>query len=235
MPIKYSVLVVDDDLVVLNLIRHLVEAAGHVCMTARSSDEARRLAERRPPDVALVDLNLGSDSGLDLVRMWRVERRFAVLIVSGRSEAMDRVVGLEMGADDYVVKPFEPRELQLRLKIALERQHRTLSGQAAPRSWMIGNCTFDATRRAIRAGSREIALTSAEYRLIDLLVRHSNQILSRDRIMDVVQQRPRHLASDRSVDMLVARLRRKVPANSFNIQAIRGAGYMLCGAVERLA
>jgi DNA-binding response OmpR family regulator len=229
---KHSVLVVDDDPVLLSLIRHLVEAAGYTCISARTADEARRSAERRPPDVALVDLKLGSEDGLDLVRLWRVEQRFPVLIVSSRGDAIDRVVGLEVGAQDYVVKPFEPRELQLRIRIALERRSGMVGSAICPRAWQIGESVFDGARRAIKAGSREVALTTAEYRLIDLMVRHPNQVLSRDRIMDAVQQRVRHFASDRSVDMLIARLRRKLADFSISIQAIRGTGYMLCGAVE---
>jgi two-component system phosphate regulon response regulator OmpR len=220
--LKPAVLVVDDDPVSLGLTRHLVESVGYAFQSARSVADALRIAARTPPDAAIVDLVLGHDNGLDLVRRWRVERRFPVLIVSARGEPIDRVIGLEVGADDYLVKPVEPRELQLRLRIALER-------------WAIGSCLFDAARRAIRIDGADVALTTAEHRLIELLVRNANQVLTRDRIMDAVQQRERFSASDRSVDMLVNRLRRKVLADDFSIQSIRGAGYMLCGAITRVA
>jgi DNA-binding response OmpR family regulator len=185
--------------------------------------------------VAIVDLVLGEDNGLDLVRRWRVEQRFPVLIVSARGEPIDRVIGLEVGADDYLVKPVEPRELQLRLRIALGRTRPSQRSLENPGSWAIGSCLFDAARRAIRIDGADVALTTAEHRLIELLVRNANQVLTRDRIMDAVQQRERFSASDRSVDMLVNRLRRKVLADDFSIQSIRGAGYMLCGAITRVA
>ena len=193
-----------------------------------------RLAERKPPDAAIVDLMLGDENGLDLVRLWRVERRFPVLIVSARGDPVDRIVGLEVGADDYLVKPFEPRELQLRLRIALEHRS-TQPRKAIPAIWSIGRCIFNAAQHALKLDDRTIALTTAEFRLVELLVRHPNQVMSRDRIMDAVQQRERHFATDRSVDMLIVRLRRKIADEELRIQSIRGTGYMLCGQVERLA
>jgi DNA-binding response OmpR family regulator len=232
---KKSILVVDDDPVVLKLLQHLVENAGYQFVGASKVSEAQRLAERRPPDAAIVDLNLGDENGLDLVRLWRVERSFPVLILSARCEAMDRVVGLEVGADDFIAKPFEPRELQLRLRNALERFGGHQRIRAGPATWTIGRGIFDVALRAIRVGERQIPLTTAEFRLVDLLVRHPNQVLTRDRIMDSVHHRERHFATDRSVDMLIARLRRKTDEAYISIQAIRGAGYMLCSSVERLA
>ncbi|MBU6188274.1 MAG: response regulator transcription factor [Betaproteobacteria bacterium] len=232
---KSVVLVVDDDPVCLNLTRHLVERADYTFIGAGSIGEARRLAERTPPDIAVVDLMVGTENGLDLVRLWRVEQRFPILIVSGRSEPIDRVIGLEVGADDYLTKPYEPRELQLRLRNALAHSERAARAPRRPSSWLIGSGVFEAIRRAILLDGREVALTTAEFRLVDLLVRHPNQVMTRDQIMDHVQQRERHFATDRSVDMLVARLRRKLSTDGVQIQSIRGAGYMLCGHVERIS
>jgi DNA-binding response OmpR family regulator len=121
------------------------------------------------------------------------------------------------------------------LRIALGRTRPSQRSLENPGSWAIGSCLFDAARRAIRIDGADVALTTAEHRLIELLVRNANQVLTRDRIMDAVQQRERFSASDRSVDMLVNRLRRKVLADDFSIQSIRGAGYMLCGAITRVA
>ncbi len=235
MAIKHTVLAADDDPVFLSLIKHLVEHTGDTFVGARSVSEARRLADRHCPDIALVDLRLGDENGLDLVRSWRVEQRFPVLIVSAQGEPIDRVIGLEVGADDYLVKPIEPRELQLRVRNALERSQRAHTPVNRPSVWEIGTSVFESARRAIRLGDREIPLTTAEFRLVDLLVRHANQVMTRDQIMDHVQQRERHFAHDRSVDMLITRLRRKLGGDSVSIQSIRGAGYMLCGHVERVA
>lgn len=231
---KKSVLVVDDDQVILSLLRHLVENAGHAFIGATRADEARRLALRNPPHAAIVDLNLGGDDGLDLVRLWRVERKFPVLILSARDQTLDRIVGLEMGADDYITKPFEPRELQLRLRIALERWQSLVPQREIPSKWSVGVAIFDAALRALRYGSESIPLTTAEFRLVDLLVRHPNEVLTRDQIMDSVHLRERHFATDRSVDMLIARLRAKTRDLGLHIEAIRGSGYMLCADVERL-
>lgn len=230
-----SVLVVDDDPVVLSLLRSLIENAGHRFAGVRSIEEARRHAQRSPPDAAIVDLGLGREDGLDLVRLWRVQQPFPTLIVSARAESIDRIVGLEMGARDYITKPFDPRELLLRLRIALDRAGGNAKPSDQPCKWSVGAAVFDAAARALGSGSRQIALTTAEFRLVDLLVRHPNQTLSRDRIMDSVHLRDRHFASDRSVDMLIARLRAKTQSFGLHIKAIRGAGYMLCSQVERLA
>lgn len=232
---RKTVLVVDDDPAILSLLAHLVERAGYEPLTASRAAEACRLATKHPPDAALVDLNLGEDNGLELVRRWRVEDGFPVLIISARSEAIDRVVGLEMGAEDYITKPFDPRELQLRLRIALKRSEARGERRELPPRWAIGSAIFDAAIRAICAGSAQVRLTTAEFRLIDLLVRHPNQVVTRDRIMDSVHQRSRHFATDRSVDMMVARLRGKTRDIGLHIEAIRGSGYMLCASVERLA
>ena len=230
-----SVLVVDDDPVVLSLLQKLIEHAGYRFVGARSIDEACRHAQRSPPDAAIIDLGLGRESGLDLVRLWRVQQPFPTLIVSARSEPIDRIVGLEMGAQDYISKPFEPRELQLRLRIILDRAAARSNAGGQPGKWSVGSAVFDAAARALGAGGRQIELTTAEFRLVDLLVQHPNQALSRDRIMDSVHLRDRHFASDRSVDMLIARLRAKTQSFGLQIKAIRGAGYMLCSPVERLA
>lgn len=159
---------------------------------------------------------------------------FPVLIVSARGDPIDQVIGLEVGADDYLVKPVEPRELQPRLRIALERCRPSQRSVDNPGSWAIGSCLFDAARRAIRIDGADVALTTAEHRLTEPLVTNANQLLTRDRIVNAVQQREPFSASDRSVDILVNRLRRKVMANDFSIQSIRGAGYMLCGTITRV-
>ena len=133
---KSVVLVVDDDPLCLDLSRQLIERAHYTFIGARSLGEARRLAERTPPDIALVDLMVGSENGLDLVRLWRVEQRFPILIVSARGEPIDRVIGLEVGADDYLTKPYEPRELQLRIRNALEHSEKAARMPRSPSSWL---------------------------------------------------------------------------------------------------
>lgn len=231
---KKSVLAVDDDPVILSLLRHLIENSGLSFTGATRVDEARRLALRNTPHAAIVDLTLGGDDGLDLVRLWRVERKFPVLILSARNQPVDRIVGLEMGADDYISKPFEPRELLLRLRVALERWQGLMPRHETPSKWSVGIAIFDAAVRALRFGTQSIPLTTAEFRLIDLLVRHPHEVLTRDQIMDSVHLRDRHFATDRSVDMLIARFRAKTRDLGLHIEAIRGSGYMLCADVERL-
>ena len=228
-----NVLVVDDDPVMVSLLRHVLTKAGYVCITASHVDEARRLAARQRPHAAIVDVALGSESGLDLVRLWRVVDAFPVILLSSLGEPIDRIIGLEVGAYDYVVKPFEPREFLLRLKIALDRKALRMPRYEDMPRWSLGKGTFDARQRRLRVGEREIELTTAEFNFLQLLVTHPNEVLTRDRIMDEVHSRER-MATDRSVDMMVGRLRKKVAEVAVSIEAIRGAGYMLCGPVERL-
>jgi DNA-binding response OmpR family regulator len=227
-----SVLVVEDDPLMLDVLRRLLTGAGYEVELASSVTEAQRKVQRRPPSVAVVDVNLGDESGLDLVRVWRISERFPVLVLSGLGSPMDRVVGLELGADDYLVKPFEPRELVLRLRLLLERRRTPATAFENLPVWTLGAMQFDERKRCLRTPGEDIALSTAEFKLISYLLRHANRAVSREQILAAVQHRDRH-SSDRAVDVLIGRLRKKIAGSGVTIEPIRGLGYMLCGDVTQ--
>lgn len=230
-----TVLVVDDDLITLELLRNLLTGAGYEVYTASTLAQAHRKVQRHLPSIAVVDVNLGHESGLDLVRTWWVDKKFPVLVLSGLGTPMDRVVGLELGADDYLAKPFEPRELVIRMRILQERQQRA-SGALQTQGgvvWQVGSGQFDERRRCLRMGGENVALSTLEFKLISYLIEQANRAVSREQIMDAVHHRDRQ-SSDRSVDVLIGRLRKKMAQSGTSIEAIRGLGYMLCGEVKRV-
>lgn len=225
-----SVLVVDDDPLIHDMLRGLLGGAGYRVELASSIADAQRKVRRHPPSVAVVDVDLGEESGLDLVRLWRIGQHFPVLVLSGLGSPMDRVVGLELGADDYLVKPFEPRELLLRLRILQERRRPPPAGLDHLPIWRVGSGQFDERQRCLRVLGDDVALSTAEFNLVSYLVRHANRAVSREQIMEAVHHRDRH-SSDRAVDVLIGRVRKKLVGSSVTIEPIRGLGYMLCGLV----
>jgi len=230
-----TLILVDDDPLMLRILEDTLKPAGFECVLARSLEEAFRAAKRHPPQAAIVDINLeNGESGLELVRTWRVERQFPVIVLSSQGQAIDRIVGLEMGAEDYIVKPFEPRELILRVTRVIERYNYVASSPEKSPSWDLGNQhIFDSQGRAIQYQDEKNGLSTAEFNLMNYLVKNANKLVTRDQILDAVHQRL-HDSSDRSVDMLTARLRKKISKSSIEIKAIRGAGYMLVGPIKAL-
>jgi DNA-binding response OmpR family regulator len=227
------VLLVDDDILILNLVSEVLKSAGYLVLTATNIKDAERLALRHHPSAAIVDINLGEESGLDLVRTWRVRKAFPVLVLSSKGQAMDRVIGLELGARDYLVKPFEPRELILRLKLVLNHENIQDRVATSGTKWQLGTEIFDPERRSLFFAEDEVELSTAEYNLLEYLVRHANKVVTRDQILNAVHNRDR-MSNDRAVDVLVGRLRKKIKSKSISIQTIHGAGYMLSGTIEVL-
>ena len=231
-----TLILVDDDLLMLRLLSDTLKPSGFECLGARTLQEAQRLVKRYPPLAAIVDVQLGAgESGLELVRTWRVERQFPVIVLSSQSEAIDKIIGLQMGAEDYIVKPFDPRELVLRVTRVIERFHLVAATPSTELKWDLGNqCQFDPVSRAIFQGLDRHELSTAEFNLMSYLVKNANKLLSRDQILLAVHQRA-HDVNNRSVDMLIARLRKKMGLAQVEIKAIRGAGYMLSGPITTLS
>jgi DNA-binding response OmpR family regulator len=230
-----TLILVDDDPLMLRILGDTLKPAGFDCQPTRTIEEAYRFAKRYPPQAAIVDINLDNgESGLELVRAWRVDRQFPVIVLSSQGQAIDRIVGLEMGAEDYIVKPFEPRELVLRVTKVIERfNFVSLPSHQLP-IWDLGNDhKFDPTSRAIFQSSEKLSLSTAEFNLMNYLVKNANKLITRDQILNTVHQRL-HESSDRSVDMLITRVRKKISNSGVEIKAIRGAGYMLIGTIQPL-
>jgi two-component system, OmpR family, response regulator len=229
-----QVLVVDDDPDIRSMLVEYLGSHGYSVTAADSGAAMREALQRQVPDVVLLDVGLPGEDGLSLARYLREHHRLGIIMVTAAGEVVDRIVGLEMGADDYLAKPFDPRELRARLKSVLRRvQDRaaapTATVRAAPARLPIGRCSLDLLSRQLYDGEgREVAVTAMEFDLLRAFAEHPNQVLSRDRLLTLTRNREWE-PFDRSIDIRIARVRRKVeddPDNPRAIRTIRGAGYM---------
>lgn len=223
------VLVVDDDAGLRDLLSEYLVKQGFAVETARDGREMDERLAAGVPDLVVMDLMLPGEDGLALTRRIKAARHLPVIMLSARGEDIDRIVGLEVGADDYLAKPFNPRELLARIRAVLRRG----GGEAATAREKeevarFGPFALDmAARRLTRAGE-EIPLTQAEFTLLQVFVEHPNRALSRDQIMDWLKGFERD-PFDRSIDVRVTRLRRKLeddPANPAYIRTVWGQGYL---------
>ena len=232
-----SVLVVDDDPAVRDMIVEYLSTHGFEVAQAGSGLEMRAALARHVPDVVLLDLNLPGEDGLTLARYLREHYEVGIIMVTAAGEVVDRIVGLEVGADDYVAKPFDPRELRARLKSVMRRvQARAArTGTAAVaaantgKRVAVGRCMLDVeTHQLFAAAGEEIPITSMEFDLLKVFVEHPNQVLSRDRLLTLTRNREWE-PFDRSIDIRIARLRKKIEEDADKpqvIRTVRGAGYM---------
>ncbi|HLT25411.1 MAG TPA: response regulator [Zeimonas sp.] len=229
------VLVVDDDASLREMLGEYLGSHGYDVSAVASGAAMRAEIERSLPDVILLDLRLPGEDGLTLARYLRERYDVGIIMVTGSTDTVDRVVGLEIGADDYIGKPFDPRELRARLKSVMRRLQ---AHPAATRGDSSGNdarripiacCTLDTvSRQLFDRDGREIAITAMEFDLLKVFAAHPNQVLSRDRLLALTCNREWE-PFDRSIDIRVARLRRKIepdPENPQSIRTIRGVGYL---------
>jgi two-component system phosphate regulon response regulator OmpR len=228
-----AILIVDDDPALRTLLEEYLSANGFWVATAGDGPALRSALAQGLPDAIILDLMLPGEDGLALTRYVRTLSNLPILMLSARGEEMDRVIGLEVGADDYLAKPFGPRELLARLRALLRRGQST----SAPTPVAAPATTFGpashpfvldtAGRRLLRDGA-EIHLTSAEFDLLAALVARPNRVLSRDTLVDLLKGYDRD-PFDRSIDIRVMRLRRKIeddPAAHAYIRTVRGEGYL---------
>lgn len=230
------VLVVDDDPDVRDLLDDYLSGQGYAVIPADGAAAARSLLDAEKPDLVLLDVGLPGEDGLSLARHIRERFDIGIIMISGAGETLDRIVGLEVGADDYVAKPFDPRELKARLKSVLRRYQRVPQPepQGAPESGTnrrvtVGSCVLDLDSRQLFDGQgAEVPLTRMEFELLEVLVRRPNRPLTRDQILNLTQNRDWD-PFDRSIDIRIARLRRKIepdPDKPQYIRTVRGLGYM---------
>ena len=231
------VLIVDDDETIRETTGDYLSEHGFECTLAADGEEMRAVFEKAAPDVVLLDLNLPGEDGLSLTRWLREHHDVAIIMVTGAGGVVDRVVGLEVGADDYVAKPFDPRELRARLKSVLRR---TQDGKAAAatqatgpasaaQTARVGRCTLNLTTHQLSGpDGAEIPITGMEFDLLRAFIENANRVLSRDQLLTLTRNREWE-PFDRSIDIRIARLRRKIeldPSKPAAIRTVRGAGYM---------
>ena len=236
-PAPVTLLLVDDEPTLREPLAEYLSGQGFVVHEAGNAALARsRLLEVRP-DLVLLDVMMPGEDGLSLCRHLVETRDIPVILLTARAEATDRIVGLEIGADDYVAKPFEPRELVARIRSVLRRAVRTPVPADEDAHYLFEGWRLDPLRRRLLdpAGAL-VPLTTAEFRMLKALLDHPRQVLDRDRLLDMVQGREAHLF-DRAVDNQVSRLRRKLEADSRHpalIQTVRSGGYCLAAEVRRV-
>ena len=225
------VLIVDDDPDLCDLLSEYLAANGLTVAAAGDGAAMRQAMARQMPDVVVLDLMLPGEDGLSLARELRARSEVGILMLSARGEEMDRVIGLEVGADDYVAKPFSPRELLARVRALLRRTRAATTAAtpvAIPERYCFGPFALDiAAHRLLRDGL-EVHITTAEFELLRVFVERPNRVLSRDDIIDLLKGYDRD-PFDRSVDIRVTRLRRRIeadPSKPEYIRTVRGEGYL---------
>ena len=215
------------------------EGEGFRVFLAENGTQMRQHLAASSVDLVLLDLGLPDGDGLNLARELRVQSEIGIIIVTGRSDDIDRIVGLEVGADDYIVKPFNLREVLARVKSVLRRLQPagSATGESLSDQEIIhfDGWTFDLGRRQLTSPDGvDVALTTGEFDLLSVFIQHSGRVLTRDYLMDQTRGRSWE-AFDRSIDAQVSRVRRKIddPKNPKLLKSVRGAGYVFTAKVER--
>jgi DNA-binding response OmpR family regulator len=231
------ILVVDDQHEICEIIQDYLSAEGYRVSIAHDGSAMRRVMSQGPVDLVILDLMMPGEDGLTLARSLRDGSAIGIIILTGRGETVDRIIGLEMGADDYLPKPFHLRELLARVKSVLRRvSSRTGETAAVPRSKaQFSGWSLDlATRELLSPAGSEVRLTTGEFDLLAAFVNNANQVLSRDRLLDLARNREAG-PFDRTIDVQVGRLRRKLeedPQRPTIIKTVRGSGYIFTPPVE---
>ena len=225
----HRILVVDDDPDLRELLHSYLSTNGFTVDTASDGVAMQAALATAFPDAIVLDLMLPGEDGLSLTRHLRTRSNVPILMLSARGEELDRVIGLEVGADDYLAKPFGPRELLARLRALLRRGPDLAPTDPAPETGMrFGPFLLDTPSHRLLRDGHEVPLTSAEYALLAAFVAHPHRVLSRDRLVDLLRGYERD-PFDRSIDNRVTRLRRRIeaePSAPVYIRTVRGEGYL---------
>lgn len=239
------VLIVDDEPRIRTMVRRYLVEEGLQVSEAGNGPEMRAVLNEQTVDLVLLDLVMPGEDGLSLAREIRRGSDVPIIMVTGKGDLIDRVVGLEAGADDYIAKPFHLREVLARIRTVSRRTRRQVAPEPAAPAGVaetsgavlrFGGWILDLPRRDLRAPDGSgVALTAAEFELLRTFVQHPNRVLSRDQLMDLAKGRD-WAAYDRTVDTQVMRLRKKIeadPSSPTLIKTVRGAGYLFAAAVDQ--
>lgn len=237
MTTEKHILVVDDEPAICELVQNYLSVEGFRVSTAEDGEAMRRVMASAPVDLVILDLMLPGQDGFSLTRYLREHSDVGIIILTGKGETVDRVVGLEMGADDYLAKPFDLRELLARVRSVLRRagaSHKHANADTIVRfaGWQLDF----STRRLLSPDNVDIPLTKGEFDLLVVFVTHPNRVLSRDELLDLTRGRAAG-PFDRTIDVQVGRLRQKIEPDAQHptlITTVRAAGYLFTPPVERL-
>jgi two-component system, OmpR family, phosphate regulon response regulator OmpR len=236
---KHRVLVVDDDAKLLDLAIRYLAREGFQVAGVGSAQQMDDYLSRHPVDLIVLDLMLPGEDGLSIARRLRATTSMPILMLSARGEDIDRIIGLEVGADDYLAKPFNPRELSARIKAILRRTRDFGQGGsqegASMEVYRFGEFVMNLTTNGVTRGGVPVNLTSGEFSLLEAFVKHPNRVLSRDHLIELIKGYERS-PFDRSIDVRVTRLRKKLETNPDQPQFIRtiwGKGYIFTPQGDR--
>jgi len=231
---KAQILVVEDEENILEAVRYSLQAEGYETLTATDGLSGLQLARTRHPDLVILDVMLPGMDGLEVCREIRRDQNVPIMMLSAKGEELDRVVGLEVGADDYVTKPFSMRELMARVKVHVRRSQASAPAEASPESAELltaGDLELDSDGHRVRLAGQELELRPREFRLLRLFMQRPGRALTRDQILETLWAHD-YIGDARTVDVHVRWLREKIeaaPASPTRIVTVRGVGYRFEG------
>ncbi len=224
-----TILMIDDDVTLANMVARYLERYGYRMVHAGNSDEGFKKLEEEKPELILLDITLPGMSGLQICRAIREKSHVPIIMISALGEASDRIVGLEIGADDYLPKPFDSRELVARLEALLRRSERNATEEASQTHFVLGTLEVDSSRHSATLDGEKLELSSSEFALLLVLIAKPGHVFSRDNLLDALRGIDWE-AYNRSVDVLISRLRRKLKDNPKSprfLKTVWGTGYTL--------
>ena len=226
-----KVLLVDDDEKLRKLLREYLEGYGFNILTLADGSAVLETIRSKSPDMVILDIMLPKRNGLDVLKDIRMEFTVPVIMLTAKGDDSDRIVGLELGADDYLPKPFNPRELLARIKAVLRRlpgRDKSRAGRDEDIFIEAGGLILSRAKLTLLIEDKEVELSSTEFKLLEILMEHPNKVMSRDQLMDLARGRD-FMAFDRSIDVHISKLRAKIetdPRSPRRIKTIWGTGYM---------
>jgi len=230
-----QILVIDDDVELCHLVSEYLQAEGFAVQCVHDGEGGLQRASEGEYMLAVLDVMLPGINGFEVLRRLRATSRLPVLLLTARGEDVDRIVGLEIGADDYLPKPFNPRELVARIRAVLRRTRR--DGQPSPPApdiLRVGEVELDPATRTVRRDGQPVDLTSVEFNLLEVLLREAGRVVPRERLVNAVLSR-KFSPFDRSIDMHVSKVRKKLgdTDNDEHIKTVRGVGYIFARPREK--
>jgi DNA-binding response OmpR family regulator len=230
-PESYRILIIDDDVNLNALLTEYLQRFGHTLVSETTAAAGRKRLRRELPDLLILDVMLPDTDGLTLCREFRAEYEVPIIMLTARGEVADRVMGLELGADDYMPKPFEPRELVARIQSVIRRAKDRIKGEVL----LCDGLRLETETRRVELDGNDIELTTMEFELLKGLMESRGRVMSRDRLIERLRGIDADVF-DRSIDMLISRLREKLgdgPRQPRFIRTVRMGGYQFVGAVDK--
>jgi two-component system phosphate regulon response regulator OmpR len=226
-----KVLIIDDDEKLRKLLKEYLEGNGFKVLTLADGSDVKKTLRKELPEIVILDIMLPGKDGLEVLKEIRTDDPIPVIMLTAKGDQTDRIVGLELGADDYLPKPFNPRELLARMKAVLRRavpENRDQVRKKEDTLLKVGGVTLNKAKQTLLIEDKELELSSTEYKILEVLMRHPNVVFSRDQLMNLARGRD-FMAFDRSIDVHISKLRGKLepdPRSPIRIKTVWGAGYM---------